>query len=110
MFRCICDELRDELAKQSAETTELITKLDRVSFLDQGEKKLLIILSVVFGLVCLNLVYLCKFSRKSFALSAQLDAAKYDATKFCIATVVSICAVACQIATLPIRVLACRSG
>ncbi|CAL9164317.1 unnamed protein product [Musa hybrid cultivar] len=26
---CICDELRDELAKQSAETTELITKLDR---------------------------------------------------------------------------------
>ncbi|XP_065033848.1 uncharacterized protein LOC135666268 [Musa acuminata AAA Group] len=27
--RCIFDELRDELAKQRAETTELITKLDR---------------------------------------------------------------------------------
>ncbi|CAL9155203.1 unnamed protein product [Musa hybrid cultivar] len=82
--RCIRDKLRDELAEQSAETTELITKLDRISFLDQGEKKLLIIL-------------------------AQLDAAKYDATKFCIVIVVSICAVACQIAALLIRVLACRS-
>ncbi|CAL9164319.1 unnamed protein product, partial [Musa hybrid cultivar] len=62
--RRIRHKLRDKLAKQNAETTKLITKI---------EKEIL-------------------------ALRAQLDAAKYDATKFCIVTVVSICAVACQIA------------
>ncbi|CAL9164311.1 unnamed protein product [Musa hybrid cultivar] len=64
--RRIRHKLRDKLAKQSAETTELITKIER----------------------------------EILALRAQLDTAKYDATKFCIATVVSICAVACQIAAL----------
>ncbi|THU73838.1 hypothetical protein C4D60_Mb04t27060 [Musa balbisiana] len=71
----IRDGLRDELAKQSAETTELITKLDR----------------------------------KILTLRAQLDAAKHDAIKFCIGTLVSISTVACQIAALSVRVLASRS-
>ncbi|XP_010271494.1 PREDICTED: protein FMP32, mitochondrial-like [Nelumbo nucifera] len=51
--------IRDELANQNAETTNLTNKLDR----------------------------------EIHALKAQLEAAKYDVIKYCIGTLVSICAV-----------------
>ncbi|RRT42177.1 hypothetical protein B296_00057319, partial [Ensete ventricosum] len=58
--------IRDEIAKQNVETTELTTKLEQ----------------------------------EIHALRAQLEAAKYDAIKYCIGTLVYISAVGLAVASI----------
>jgi len=84
-----CRRIRDELANQNAETTNLTNKLDRVSTAGNN--------TVVCCklLLCLSFSFLsnCAILQEIHALRAQLEAAKYDVIKYCIGTLVSISAV-----------------
>ena len=88
-----CRRIRDELANQNAETNNLTNKLDRVSVVISSENN-----------ICFLAFYIMAWKRGSIwnmwlclqeihALRAHLEAAKYDVIKYCIGTLVSICAV-----------------
>lgn len=82
--------IRDELAKQNEETTELTTKLDKVSGskLRPHARAFRIIVYIRDQPKCF-----AGHMQEIHSLKAQLEAAKYDVIKYCIGTIVSISAV-----------------
>jgi hypothetical protein len=85
----ICSRrIRDELAKQNEETTDLTTKLDKVS----SRQRLYVWAFSIILLYQTNGMF-CHYMQEIHSLKAQLEAAKYDVIKYCIGTIVSISAV-----------------
>lgn len=88
--------IRDELAKQNEETTDLTTKLDKVS---SRKLRLHVCAFRTIFYVGDHLLHqrpsetICYYLQEIHSLKAQLEAAKYDVIKYCIGTIVSISAV-----------------
>ncbi|KAM3192424.1 hypothetical protein ACQJBY_069570 [Aegilops geniculata] len=78
--------IRDELAKQNEETTDLTTKLDKVS-------KSACMCGPLASPLYHRHNWILLFLQEIHSLKAQLEAAKYDVIKYCIGTIVSISAV-----------------
>jgi len=89
-----CRRIRDELANQNAETTNLTNKLDRVSIVILSENNVCFPAAfwvMTYKVDSIQNIWFCL--QEIHALRAHLEAAKYDVIKYCIGTLVSICAV-----------------